>query len=197
MVKWEERTNLSVELVKKVRDLLGAKVFVETGTGLGRTSALMSEEFDVVMTLEASDERFSNAVEKFDGTNVVPIHGESPESLRKHVVGRIKQPIIFFLDAHCPYRELCSYSECVLDDELRDLARFEHPCAIFIDDVDWFITPPPIPRDRREEWPDLVEIVDIIREIGDFFIFVWKKNLVAVPVEMKEQVSDYLVEVRQ
>lgn len=187
---------VDVGLVRVVRDLIGAGVFIETGTGLGRTSEIMSREFATVLTIEVHDIRFSQAVDKFSGTNVVPIHGESPDILGEHVVNKIREPVVFFLDAHCPYREVCSYSECVLSDELRVLAYFMYPMAIFIDDMDLFFTPK-FPGGRRENWPDLVGVVDLIREIDDFFIFVWNNNVVAVPQEHREAVSDYIIQVRE
>jgi hypothetical protein len=77
----------------------GLRLFVETGTCFGDTTAAVAELFDRCWTVELSEELHRRACEKFKGTNVECLQGDSGVLLPQIVAG-LSQPALFWLDAH-------------------------------------------------------------------------------------------------
>jgi len=75
------------------------RLFVETGTALGATTAAVAGLFDRCWTVELSEELHRRAREKFAGTNVECLHGDSG-ALMPQIVTGLPQPALFWLDAH-------------------------------------------------------------------------------------------------
>lgn len=75
------------------------RTFVETGTHLGETCWFLRDDFDRLFTIELFPEFYNNAVERFRGTKVSPVFGDSAEMLAQ-VLGGFEGPALFWLDGH-------------------------------------------------------------------------------------------------
>jgi hypothetical protein len=77
----------------------GLRLFVETGTAFGVTTAAVAGLFDRCWTIELSEELHRRALERFKGTNVECLRGDSG-ALMPRIVAGLSQPALFWLDAH-------------------------------------------------------------------------------------------------
>ena len=76
------------------------KVFVETGTYLGNTTAGAAHLFRTVHTIELDEQLYERARKRFENVpNVTCHHGNSPDVLRS-LAATIDEPALFYLDAH-------------------------------------------------------------------------------------------------
>ena len=95
---------LTPECIDEILSLTGIEklpsVFVETGTYHGGTLKQMLDMFNCLYSIELSDKHYNKAVRRFgDIEKVNLLHGDSAELMSK--VGKeIKEPAVFFLDAH-------------------------------------------------------------------------------------------------
>jgi len=88
------------EYLRTWQRMTGYKVFVETGTYQGRTTAQMSKVFEKCYTIELDPELHTQANERFAGiTNITSYLGDSPQHLPK-ILSEIDKPAVFWLDAH-------------------------------------------------------------------------------------------------
>lgn len=185
-----EKTGLPIELTRFLRDLLNITTFIETGTGLGRTTRIASELFEQVITIEVSKERWQHALHQFKDTNIACIEGESPQALIYilELYGLENVPIIVFLDAHCSYRAPVNDIRCPLLDEL---AVIPNQHIIIIDDAHSFIYPHKI-AELAYEWPELTEVILALHKRNNPYTFIEGKSIVAVPRKIKAQVQEFL-----
>jgi hypothetical protein len=77
----------------------GLRLFIETGTCLGATTAAVADMFERCWTIELSEELHRKACQKFKGTNVECRQGDSG-ALMSQIVAGLSQPALFWLDAH-------------------------------------------------------------------------------------------------
>jgi glycosyltransferase involved in cell wall biosynthesis len=78
----------------------GTRVFVETGTFFGDTTAAVADLFERCYTIELSPELYAQAQKRFVGTpHIVCINGDSGAELAR-VLEDIHEPALFWLDAH-------------------------------------------------------------------------------------------------
>jgi hypothetical protein len=77
----------------------GLRLFIETGTCFGDTTAAVAGSFDKCWTVELSKELYARAARRFAGTNVECLHGDSGTELPK-IIGGLSAPALFWLDAH-------------------------------------------------------------------------------------------------
>lgn len=93
--------SLSLDFLTQIKTLFGSEIFIETGTFLGNTSALASEIFDEVYTVELSRELYNNAIARFKNktTNIHLFNDNSPSFLSA-VIPNITKTMTIFLDAH-------------------------------------------------------------------------------------------------
>jgi hypothetical protein len=185
-------SGVPIELTKHIRDLLGVRIFIETGTGLGRTAALVSPLFETVYTIEAHKARFADAAVRFDGTNVIALPGESPAAL-KFVLDALEsenpEPYIIFLDAHCFYRpQLEGVHPCPL---LEEIALIHPRHVIIVDDEEAF-TSVPHPKHLRSAYPEMVEVINALDANRKNFIFIEGKTIISVPKEIQPQVEEFI-----
>lgn len=166
--EWEKRQYSAPSLphIKRavlLRLGLPRATWVETGTFLGDTAALLSEHSDYVYTIEPEKSLFRDIQRRFEGNNKVkPICGLSEEvfpSLLPTLSGRVN----FWLDGH--YSGGITHqgpTDCPVRDELQhiqnNLHRYEK-VAVLIDDVRCF--DPSIPE--YADYPALDHLVDWAR----------------------------------
>ena len=158
--------------IRRLVEMFGLRVFVETGTYLGKTTLLLSEVCDRSYTIELDRALYERAAELFaDRTDVTVIHGDSAERLPE-VVAQLDQPAAFWLDGH--------YSGGVTGRALEDTpimaelrAILDHPIKdhlVLIDDARLFVGRDGYPRvERLRDWVEsnspysLRVIDDVIR----------------------------------
>jgi hypothetical protein len=112
-----------IEILHSFSRFCGCKVFVETGTYLGKTVGAMADVFDVCYSIELSRELVDAAqVRLAEKPNVQLICGDSGVKLRE-ILASINEPSLFWLDAH--------YSQGVTARSIRDTPIGSELDAIF------------------------------------------------------------------
>lgn len=145
----------------KIRDVLGVRIFVETGTFQGDTAAWASEHFEQVFTIENEKTLYENARRRIlaSCSNVTCLLGNSRDRLQEIAAQLQGEPTLFWLDAH--WSNIGTYGEddeCPLLDEIRAINQANvEDCAIIIDDARLFMAPPPAPHDP-DQWPSLENV---------------------------------------
>lgn len=76
------------------------EVFVETGTYLGDTTAGAATHFREVHTIELSEELYQRAKTRFEGVKNITCHLGDSARVLKTLAPTIREPAVFFLDAH-------------------------------------------------------------------------------------------------
>lgn len=118
------------------------KIFIETGTYLGRTVIEVSKYFDMVHTIELKQDVFDascNNIKKTDLTNIKLHCGDSREILPK-ILETITRPCVFWLDAHyhqptAPlmkdletiHNNIYQENAIILIDDIRELTKWGCP----------------------------------------------------------------------
>lgn len=88
------------QYLANVARLTGVRTFVETGTYLGKTTALLAETCERVITIEVDDALHARAAELFgDRPSIEVLHGDSGVLLPS-VLERLHEPALFWLDGH-------------------------------------------------------------------------------------------------
>jgi hypothetical protein len=76
------------------------RVFVETGTHIGSTTAALASQFDRCFTIELSPALYERAAARLAPmTNVACLHGDSTDVLPR-ILRSLAEPALFWLDAH-------------------------------------------------------------------------------------------------
>jgi len=89
-----------VAVVKDYAERYGIRSFIETGTAEGFMVSYVLDTFDMITTIELSEQLYLNAKERFQPwPNVSCVHGDSAEWLPK-LVPMYEFPILFWLDGH-------------------------------------------------------------------------------------------------
>jgi hypothetical protein len=185
------------KLVLLLKEQFSVEVFVETGTFRGKTSVWASGVFKDVYTIENSRELFDSVAERLLGfSNIHPLFGNSAVQLGK-IVSDIKQPAIFWLDAHwCGGSTYGNDDPCPLLDEIRIIKKSGIDHIIMIDDARFFLKPPPRPQ-NTELWPGLKEILGLLNRDENYFTFVSEDVIVALPETGRRALQTYFDEIHR
>lgn len=183
------------KLVLLIREHFSIEVFVETGTFKGKTSVWAAGIFQYVYTIENSKELFdavSGTLSKY--RNIHALYGNSALQL-KNVIAEIKQPSIFWLDAHwCGGLTYGNDDPCPLLEEIRIIKQSGYNHIIIIDDARFFLKPPPRPQ-NPDLWPGLKEILDLLNGDEKYFTFVSEDVIVSLPQSGKKALQPYFDEI--
>lgn len=152
------RFGMPLREVLFLQETMGLNVFVEGGTFAGETAINAKNYFDLVFTIENSDQMYEVARKKLSGIDrVVLLKGDTREHIAD--ITREYDNLLFWLDSHwCGGDSYGEADECPLIAELDIIFRFRKRCAILIDDARLFCAPPPKPH-VLESWPTLKDIV--------------------------------------
>jgi Glycosyl transferase family 2 len=91
---------VKIVALRRYAKVFGTRVFVETGTFFGNTTAAVADLFERCYTIELSPELYARARKRFLATpHIVCINGESGAELAR-VLEDIQEPALFWLDAH-------------------------------------------------------------------------------------------------
>lgn len=135
------------------------RVFVESGTFMGKTTRWAAERFDEVHTIELSPELYERAVRELVPLGVTCHHGDTRDVL-PGLATAFQEPVVWFLDAHWLDREHAAGAgtELPLEDELVVLAARPYRDIVIVDDVASF------GRDYQPGWKRVS-----LEWIGHFF----------------------------
>lgn len=143
-----------------VRNSLPNATWIETGTYLGQTTALLAKHGTMVYSIEPEPTLFQNAQNYFNGQSSVEIINGLSENIFPTLLPKISGSVNFWLDGH--YSSGITHKgpqETPIVDELRcisdNIDRFDHIC-VFIDDIRCFNPKNPI----YSTYPSLNDIVD-------------------------------------
>lgn len=179
------------DLILGAKQLMGANVFVETGTFRGNTTQWASQHFSRVVTIEASLDFYRKAVERFSSQeNVTVLHGNSRDCLQ-NVVDALDETAVFWLDAHWSGGETYGETdECPVLDEISLIKTCAIQNSIFIDDARLFLSPPPLPHDLVQ-WPDIGMMIASLNPLQNY-VTVVDDVIISVPHAAKTEFSKFL-----
>ena len=185
------RSGVPITLALQLRDALGLKAAVETGTFYGNSAAGLADHFEQVWTVELSERLWKEAKARHSARrNIVFLHGGSEDVLPMLDTG---SPALYWLDGHWSVGETAGEAnQCPVLDEIRAIDNTPHGArsAILIDDARLFLAPPEAPLERTQ-WPTLMEVADLLREKTDRYVTLLEDVIVAVPQETRRLVEDY------
>jgi hypothetical protein len=141
------------------------KSFVETGTYLGDTLALVSQNGKIrCVSIELDDTLYTNAQRRFSGyNNVQLLHGDSGILISK-VISELREPSLFWLDGHYSGGHTAKGNlETPIVSELKAIFNSHvKGHVILIDDVRCF--------DGSHDYPSLIQLLDLISTNGHYRI---------------------------
>jgi hypothetical protein len=183
--------SVDIHLATDLRNRLGLRRAVETGTYRGLTARSLSPIFDEVVTIELMPELHQTAAEALkDRPNVRAIQGHSVEQLRE--VRDAHVPTLYFLDGHWSGGETSGVDdECPVLRELDAIGPGNPADAFIVDDARLFTSAPPPPH-RAEQWPTLMEVVDALRaQHPEHHITLLADQVIAVSPAARADVDAY------
>jgi hypothetical protein len=182
---------IDLRLATELRDKLGLRRAVETGTYRGLTARALASLFENVITIELSrsiHEQATNALR--DLPNVETVQGHSSDVLVG--VARQDTPTLYFLDGHWSGGNTAgSGDECPVLKELGAIGPGNQDDCIVIDDARLFTSAPPLPHDPAQ-WPTLVEVFDAIRsQRPSHTVTLLSGQVIAVPLRARSVIDSY------
>ena len=188
---------IDLQLATDLRDELGLRRAVETGTFRGDTARALAGLFDGVVTIELSKSLHKRAASALaDLPNVEAIQGHSAEVLGKAV--GLDTPTLYFLDGHWSGGKTeGSSDECPVLSELTAIGSGTQDDCVIIDDARLFTSAPPWPFDPAK-WPSIVEVFDAIRSRRpDHLVTLLFDQVIAVPQRAKPVIDAYGARVQE
>lgn len=162
---------LKESFLRRMRDLFGAEIFVESGTYLGNTTFAASKVFEKVHTIEVSSKFYRKAARRFGKGRKIKLHFGDSGDLLGMILPLCKGKIMLYLDGH--YDGEGSGKGVENTPIWRELEAIERSGiadgVILIDDVCDFQKsryPERIAGSCFEGYPSLGELVEKILEIN-------------------------------
>jgi len=211
---WTPSTRCPMQVALALRDALGIKTFVETGTAQGDTAFIAAGHFDSVITMEIHEPAFYVAarhlgrVKDRHGTKIIyMLCADTLEALPKILtppppgvvsVPPLNTPVLFWLDAHYsggPTK--IGKTECPVIEEIQMIRRANQKHCIMVDDMQIFCTIG-LERDdkmsgwsqRPADWPHVDAIIAAAQAEGPCFCMVKEHILFIVPPEVEKVVKE-------
>jgi hypothetical protein len=102
------------------------------------------------------------------------------------------RPTLYFLDGHWSGGNTSGEDdECPVLEELRAIGAGHQNDCVLIDDARLFASSPPPPH-RAEQWPELTDVFDLVRELRpQHVVTVLNDQVVAVPRAAKPALDAY------
>ena len=178
--------SLPKQLSLDLRDRLGLRRAVETGTYYGHTTAVLAGMFDEVVTVERADEFYERARQLLEPlSNVRQVKGHSGDALRS--LDTPAGGTLYWLDAHWSGGETAGSDDpCPLIAELDAIGAGDPNDCLLIDDAREFAAPP------DDRWPTLVEVFDAVRhDRSDHYVTVVHDLVLAVPESARDIVDAF------
>lgn len=169
--------SLSEEFVAHVAETFNADIFIESGTGLGGTTASAAKYFKEVYSIELEESLYARACERFkDVSHVHLLHGDSGKILPSLLASLKDKKILFWLDGHYSGKGAGSeISTTPIMQELRAIADAGITNAvILVDDICCFSPPvadPPLVAQGYPSVQQLKEEIIVINKEYEFYIY--------------------------
>jgi hypothetical protein len=182
---------IDLRLATELRDELGLKRAIETGTYRGLTARALAPVFGSVVTIELSRSLHERAARALgDLPNVEAIQGDSRQVLAG--IARAETATLYFLDGHWSGGVTDGASdECPLLGELATIGSGHPQDCLVIDDARLFTSAPPPPHDPAQ-WPTIIEVFDAIRsERPGHAVTLIDDQVLAVPQRAKPVIDAY------
>jgi hypothetical protein len=182
---------IDLRLATELRDKLGLRRAVETGTYRGLTARALASLFESVITIELSRPIHEQAATALrDLPNVEAVQGHSSDVLDG--VTQQDTPTLYFLDGHWSGGDTAgSGDECPVLGELAAIGPGSHDDCLVIDDARLFTSAPPPPHDPAQ-WPTIVEVFDAIRsQRPHHAVTLLSDQVIAVPLRAKSVIDSY------
>ena len=142
------------------------ETFVETGTHIGDTIAIMEPLFKILHTVEIKEDFYLEVKMRYKSDKINFHLGDSSVVL-KNICNNLSSPTLFFLDGHWSSGNTGrGDKDCPLYEELDNIVKYcKYKCIIIIDDARLFGTGPN-KGNRNENWEDINEtnILNIVNE---------------------------------
>ena len=151
--------DVKLSAILYLADRIDATVLVETGSYLGDTLRAMRERFDLIISIEIAP-KFAQPLQRefAHDNNVRVILGDSGIEL-PNILAEIKQPTIFWLDAHYSGGSTLGSGYVPIYAEIDTIARLApEKHAILIDDLKNF--------DGTEGYPTAIALVGRLRALN-------------------------------
>jgi len=175
-------------LVLALRDSLGAKVFIETGTYRGGTAEWACRHFADVQSIEWSEAIYRETKARIGGLPNLTLHCGDTREILPQLVQALDKPAVMWLDAHWSGKATAGISDqCPLLEELTIIDRAGPEVAMLIDDARFFLAPPPEPL-NIDDWPDLGTVVQTLAKGRERYVAVTEDVIVAVPMRHRDVV---------
>lgn len=182
--------SLDAEKIRRIKDMVGATCFIETGTYLGDTTEAMRGIFDRVVTIELSKELFARACQRFaEADNVVLLQGDSAERIGDALHAAEGRRSMIWLDAHFSGGVTAKASENTpILSEIRRLRQQKaRDITVLVDDISYFWAAR-VGFSRHESAEGYPEIGLLIKELMElnprYRIFINGDVLFAIPGEV-------------
>ena len=169
-----------------VKEKTGCEIFIETGTGSGKTSLWAADHFKNVYTIEASKENYDESQKVLNKKNNVKMYfGKSLDFLSMLSQELKNKTCIFWLDAHWTHRvDLPFYGRYETHPLLKEISIIKARLGvnyIFIDDMR-FITYSFTPPGGTQIWPSIKDICFTLYDYeiaiyGDVMLASLSKNI--------------------
>ena len=183
--------SVDTDFASDLRDRLGLRRAVETGTFRGGTTRSLAALFDSVATIEINEDLHRRAeITLADLPNVSALHGNSVERIGE--LTDSTQPTLFFLDGHWSGTSTGGEEDqCPVLKEIEAMGSGHPDDCIVIDDARLFTSAPPPPH-RVEQWPTLIEVFDAIRaRHPEHLVTVLGDQVIGVPARGRPAVDAY------
>ena len=193
-VRWGVPLTLCTEL----RDELGLRNAVETGTYEGESAVALRGLFKHVWTIEVDQARYDAARARHAGADVDFLLGSSDVVLPR-LLRDLEEPALFWLDGHwMEDQPVQSAPACPVLPEIAAIDAWAHGSrsAVLVDDVRLFaasLGPPRFPF----AWPTLMEVLDRLRANGDRYVTIIDDVIIAVPPDARSLLERYWWESQQ
>jgi hypothetical protein len=182
---------IDLPLATELRDELGLKRAIETGTYRGLTARALAPVFASVVTIELSSSLHEQAARALGGLpNVEAIQGDSRQVLAG--LARAEMPTLYFLDGHWSGGVTDGAGdECPVLGELAAIGSGHPQDCLVIDDARLFTSAPPPPHDPAQ-WPTITEVFDAIRsERPAHAVTLIDDQVLAVPQRARSVINSY------
>jgi hypothetical protein len=178
-------------LVLALRDALGAKTFIETGTYRGATAEWASRQFDSVHSIELAEPLYREALENLGSISNLELHLGDTRSILPDLIRDLSAPAVIWLDAHWSGGKTSGETDqCPLLDELKIADRATEPLALLVDDARLFLSAPPEPL-NLDDWPDMTDVVETLSRGRERYVAVTEDIVVAVPMSCRDVVVSH------
>lgn len=184
------------ELLKKLQMEFSIPNFVETGTYKADTALWASTIFKKVITIEFSEELYSEAIKKHNTIDNIEFKfGNSKEELEK-IIPHLSGICLFWLDAHWSGGlTFGENDECPLVDEINIINLYCPDSIILIDDARLFTSPPPSPH-NADQWPDISTVIGRLQSLSSQrYIVILEDVIIAVPEYARNLIRNYCCQV--